>query len=202
MAAPLILARTFKDAHAFARDVLGLSFGYYRVVNSPGTIKAVRNVDLYLVPGWDKRPDRFTMKSAIKWSRQNVIDVAAQAQEPETRYANDDKTRTIAERYNALRDLPAETSNMLEVENDPEGTDFFEDLILEDAPEPTATCVDCGLDPHDPECFSAEPPVVDHQQGELNVPEETEAPKKRRRSKCKTCGNLHYKDEPCPTEAD
>jgi len=78
VAVPLILARSFKDAHAFANDELGLSNGYYRVVNSAGTIKACRNVDIFLVPGWDKRPDRFTMKSALKWCRLNIRDVATE----------------------------------------------------------------------------------------------------------------------------
>jgi hypothetical protein len=73
-AAPYVLARTLKEAHEFARDELGLSRGYYRIVNTPSTLKSVWMVDLHLVPGWENRFDRFAMKGAIRWTRMNVID--------------------------------------------------------------------------------------------------------------------------------
>lgn len=76
MTAPYILARTFGEAHAFAQDELGVGRGYYRVVTSPSSIKGPRNADLYLVPGWEKRFDRFAMAGALKWTRLNKIDVA------------------------------------------------------------------------------------------------------------------------------
>lgn len=71
---PYILARTFAESHKFAREVLGLSHGQYRVITSAGTIKSVRNVKLYLAPGWRRRTDGFTMKSAIRWTHMTVID--------------------------------------------------------------------------------------------------------------------------------
>lgn len=73
-AQPYILARTMAEAHSFARGDLGLPHGQYRIVNSAGTIKAVRGADLYLVPGYDKRFDRFQVKMALRWTRMNVID--------------------------------------------------------------------------------------------------------------------------------
>lgn len=75
MAAPYILARSLREAHTFARETLGLAHGHYRILNSAGTLKSVRNVDLYLVPGWRKRYDRFAMQSTLRWTRMNVIDV-------------------------------------------------------------------------------------------------------------------------------
>lgn len=75
MAAPYILARTLGEAHAFAQDELGVGRGYYRVVTSPSSIKGPRGADLYLVPGWRNRHDRFAMISAIRWTRLNKIDV-------------------------------------------------------------------------------------------------------------------------------
>ena len=82
MAAPYILAHTFGDAHAFARDELDIPRGYYRVVTSPSSIKGPHGAKLYLVPGWRKRFDRFAMQSAIRWTRLTVIDVAEQAEAP------------------------------------------------------------------------------------------------------------------------
>ena len=83
MAAPHILARTLQEAHAFARDELGLGRGYYRVVMSPSTIKAVRGTKVYLVPGWERRYDRFAMKSALRWCHLEIVDVAKQRDEDE-----------------------------------------------------------------------------------------------------------------------
>lgn len=210
MAAPLILARTFKDAHAFAQNVLGLRFGYYRVVNSAGTIKAVRNVDLYLVPGWDKRPDRFTMKSAIKWSRQNIIDVSSEFVEVDgvltTRgcaeaiaksgYPNDEKTHTIALRYNRLRDLPVSIPTItidagaISVDKITPGTISTEQISVGLVPDTSNG---------DNMVAEGSPDTTD----EPEVPAEpVEKPKARRRRKCKNCEQMHYKDEPCAPEAD
>lgn len=76
MTAPYILAKTLADAHRFAQDELGLTRGHYRIVTSPSTIKGIFGADLYLVPGWTQRHDRFTMKSALRWTRLNKIEVA------------------------------------------------------------------------------------------------------------------------------
>lgn len=80
-AAPYILARNFTDAHVFARDVLGLDRGYYRVVTSPSSISGMRGADLHLVPGYQNRPDRFTLRSVLRWTRMNIVD-HTQAKEP------------------------------------------------------------------------------------------------------------------------
>jgi hypothetical protein len=73
VAAPLILAKTMQDAHTFAQGTLGLDKGHYRVVTSPSSISGRRGADLYLVPGYENRHDRFAMKGALKYSRLNII---------------------------------------------------------------------------------------------------------------------------------
>lgn len=83
VAAPYILARTLKDAHSFAREELGLAKGHYRVVTSPSSISGRRGADIYLVPGYEKRHDRFAMTGALRWTKMNKIDVAElRAEEP------------------------------------------------------------------------------------------------------------------------
>lgn len=172
MAAPYILARTFAEAHTFAREDLGLQPGHYRVVNSAGTLKAVRGADLYLVPGWDSRFDRFPIKTALRWTRMNVIDVAErQAEEPAE--GGDDLDRvgeqTTIEDANAFllaHGTPdAEIKELVETDGlKPEGVQLT--LVPDIKPEP--------------------------------APEPEVAPKKRRRSRCKQCGTLHYRGDPCP----
>lgn len=86
MAAPYVLARTLQEAHTFAQDELGVGRGYYRVVTSPSSIKGIRGTELYVLPGWEGRHDRFAMAGALKWTRLTKIDVAEwreqQAEEP------------------------------------------------------------------------------------------------------------------------
>lgn len=181
MPAPLILARTFKDAHTYAMDELGLKIGHYRVVNAPGTLKAVRNTTLHLVPGWDKRPDRFGMKAAMRYGRNEIVDVAAlRAEEP---------------------------AEQPDVDPTPEGTDFFDAVIASEEfePLPEPTCVDCGLTPCDDECKSAVAAEAAAQVAQDDEPEPVadEKPKKaKRRTRCKKCGTLHFKDEACPPSED
>lgn len=71
--APKIVARNFHEAHAFARDVLKLSRGSYRVVTSPASLVGVSG-EVHLVPGWDKRADRWAMKQKLKYTRLTVIE--------------------------------------------------------------------------------------------------------------------------------
>lgn len=198
MPAPLILARTFKDAHTYAKDELGLKIGHYRVVNAPGTLKAVRNTTLHLVPGWDKRPDRFGMRAAMRYGRNEIVDVAAlRAEEP--------------------AEQPV-------VDPTPEGTDFFDAVIAseESEPLPEPTCVDCGLTPCDDECKSAVAAEAAAQVAQDDEPEPAASPaevfegaqvtvpgilpekpkKAKRRTRCKKCGSLHFKDEACPPSED
>lgn len=73
-AAPYIVARNHKQAHVFAREELGLRPGRYRVVTSAGMITALRNVKLYLAPGWKKSPFAFALKTALRYTRMEVID--------------------------------------------------------------------------------------------------------------------------------
>lgn len=217
MAAPLILARTFADAHRFAREELGLSNGYYRVVNSAGTIKACRNVDIFLVEGWDKRPDRFTMKSALKWCRLNIRDVEAER-------------KSAAEFDAAMPPTPPDTSvhwvndlafvhAITDVEGIQSSTDKADvdcDICLAaiaDLEEPVAEMPE----PAEAEEATPEPAPIDEAEPEIVVAEDNRPPapepeaapepdpepaKRRRRTRCKDCGTLHLKEEACPPSED
>lgn len=168
MAHPYILARTMKDAHVFARETLGLPYGSYRIVNSPSTIKSVRGVDLYLVPGHQNRFDRFAMKGAIRWTRMNVIDV--------------------------------EVDGLPQAEPEPDGLqppgvqmsmdfdDLFSNVGAPQAPAPAPE--------PDPEPEPEPQPTLDGGEAIEPSPEPVKKPG-RRRTRCKQCGELHYKEDPC-----
>ena len=241
MAAPLILARTFKDAHAFAQNELGLSIGYYRVVNSAGTIKACRNVDIFLVEGWDKRPDRFTMKSALKWCRLNIRDVA-------------EERKRAAEFDAAMPPAPADplvhwvtpqfsmahaVEDVAAVKSSPDKADVDCDVCLAaiasleerqvagleqgmptplvaemepvaELPEPAeaeevSNTLEAPIDEAEPEIVVAEdnrPASPEAEPEPTPEPIEAKPAKRRRRSRCSECGNLHFKEEACPPSED
>lgn len=175
---PYILARTLKDAHDFAKD-RGFERGRYRVVNSSGTVKSVRNADLYLVPGWENRYDRFAMKSAIRWCRMNIIDVATlEEPAPVEPYGPPPVDSAIVDSFTPVSD------------------DEVQDFFAVDS-EPADPEIQAVIDDLSPAGEQLAIPVPDPEPTpEAEKP--AEAKPGRRRSRCKDCGNLHYKGEPCP----
>jgi len=184
VANPYILAKTMKDAHAFARDFLDLRPGRYRVVTSSSSISGPRGADLYLVPGWDERYDKFAVKGALRYTRLNVIDASeleAKAPEVPDNLVPPGVQLTIVDDASAFFDNVTNGS----------------DMIAEGSPvAPEADRVDIL------QAMSDEVAKVEEKTEQTEIPlvEEppAEAPKKRRRSRCKDCNTLHYKDESCP----
>jgi len=209
-AQPYILARTMKEAHSFARGELGLAHGKYRVVTHASTIKSVRNADLYLVPGWDKRHDRFPVKGAIRWTRMNVIDAS---KIPSRRDLE------VAYRYNRLVDMVTDgrhtttasldAAAVEEIARDLDGLNPpGEQLLIEpEGWEPPET-----LDAEQVLNLAANPDktgaevldrvaVMQEMSDDLEDEEPEAKPVKRRRRRCDKCGNLHFKTDPCPDES-
>jgi len=185
VAAPYILARTLRDAHTFAQQQLGLGRGHYRIVNSVGTIKSVRNADLYLVPGWRNRYDRFAMQSALRWTHLRVIDVAEQPVEApaDPRGPLTEDLLELAYAEDAVRSgrgVPGMTStDGLE----PPGQQLSFDELFSNvgAPAEAAVAVD-ALEHAEQDDTPAEP-------------EAKEPQVKRRRRRCKDCGILVEPDD-------
>lgn len=176
---PYILARTMKEAHDFARETLGLQYGRYRIVNSPSTIKSVRGVTLYLVPGHEQRFDRFAMKGAIRWTRMDVYDVAergAPGAEPEPE-------------PDGL--VPPGVQQSLDFD------DLFSNVGAPAATPPVAEALAPAPEPE------PEPqPTLDGGEALEPTPEEPVKKPGRRRRRCKDCGELHYKEDPCSTNPE
>ena len=189
-AAPYILARSIKEAHDFARGELGLVHGGYRVVNTASTLKSVRGVDLFLVPGWQNRFARFALKGAIRWTRMNVRDWAdeqTQASLEDPRGPLTDEILDLAHAEHSVRSgqgAPGIVSDGLE----PVGVQLT--LVTDDE-------AAAFLDVSNGDFMVAE--------GGPATPEpeaEPEPKKNRRRRRCKDCGTLHFKEDPCvQTEA-
>lgn len=180
MAAPYILAKSLREAHVFAREQLGLERGRYRVVNTASTVSSMRGSDLYLVPGYENRFDRFAMRGALRYTRLNVIDVAAKAELAE-RFAHPAVT-LVAALDEIVDDLEPAGAQLTLISNEEADAFFDPNNIL--PPD-----VDAPLDEPGPtqpdDAFDANPPA-----------EEPEKPAKRvRRRRCKECGELVLPDE-------
>lgn len=188
MAAPYILAKSLREAHVFAREQLGLERGRYRVVNTASTVSSMRGSDLYLVPGYENRFDRFAMRGALRYTRLNVIDVAAKAKEPDfVVVAVPDDTEPPAYHTDIVAKLlpdglKPEGVQLTLISNEEANAFFDPNNIL-------PLDVDAPLDELGPtqpdDAFDANPPA-----------EEPEKPAKRvRRRRCKECGELVLPDE-------
>lgn len=209
---PHILARTLKEAHDFAKS-RGFERGRYRVINSSGTLKSVRNVDLFLVPGWERRYDRFQMKSAIRWTRMNIIDVA-KLEEPapvvdpfasvETITFDESMEITQAQAHEFFG-LPADVDAV---------SDDIIPLVLSEGSTPDLPLAPDALEalnrlstpllavPDDLQPPGEQIAIAIPDGGTPDDGTRTEKKPGRRRSRCKDCGDLHYKGDPCtPSES-
>lgn len=189
MAAPYILARTMKDAHAFAQDVLGLQKGRYRVVTSASSISGRRGTDVYLVPGHEKRFDRFSMKGALRYTRLNVIDAADMVEAPVTEPAEVPdglnppgvQDSLLAEFEAFLGETPTETE-----------TPSLTALVTDGEHETEESLLEAVIDE------LAEEIATDEVTEETAEVEQVEVPAdepKRRRRRCPDCGVLVDPDE-------
>lgn len=165
--APYILARTLKEAHEFAREKLGLSRGQYRVVMTPSTVSSVRGSDLHLVPGHEKRYDRFAMRTALKYTRLNLIE-----------HDVDEAPVTAPEQPDGLKPPGVQ----LTIVSSDDATAFFGVTVPEETP------------------VTEQAPTADETPEEPQAEVPAEPKKNRRRSRCKECGTLHFKEDACPSE--
>lgn len=188
VAVPYILAKSFEDAHGFARGELGVERGSYRVVTSPSAISAVRGADLHLVKGWEKRADRFAFATALKYTRLNVIDhtddepvAAAEVQQPVPQpdglFPNGYQQMLFAvDEASAFFDSAPPADNQAATEQVADRTAIMQEMSDE-----------IGRLEQD-----AAPAK--------ETPEPVKPVKNRRRSRCKECGVLHFKEDGCPTD--
>lgn len=191
MAAPYILARTLRDAHEFARGELGLTRGKYRIVTSPSTLSGRRGADVYLVPGYQNRHDRFAMRGALRYSKLNLIDVEkmrAEALENDPDGLNPPGTQpsiiegadpTLVAEFEAFL-----TGNAEHPHEQTEVSDAHEFVTAEHLPDD----IDAPLDQSGGSFEDLDEPQAEE-------PAPAEDTTKRRRRRCKECGILVEPDE-------
>lgn len=196
----IILAGSAKEANAYRRDH-DLPTGRAVYASSAGIITGVVPSQIHTLPGFAKRRDQHAVKAALKVARRRYRDVIEVTFDE--RGFLTERQLEVAHRYNALRDAGA-----------PEDVDPIiamaavsftpEDLVAEQT-KPESESVEPILTVEQTEAL--EQTLLGTSKGDDQEPSDTSngsamesegAPPRRRRSKCKDCGTLHYKGDPCP----
>lgn len=187
MPATLILAKNTQEANHYAK-VIGLPRFTYRAVRDAGAIRGVRNAEVHVLRSFLKRPDRHNILSALRnarWTQTYYVvfedGKIVDPNPPATFVTGADGT---TEAYDGMVHMVTggvhSTKGSLDRATREEILQEMSDEIEDEEPsEPTA------------ETEPSEDPAP------AEKPE-----RRRRRTRCKDCGNLHYKDEPCDTEFD
>jgi hypothetical protein len=177
-----------KEAHAFGQDVLGLAKGRYRVVTSASSIPKRQGLDLYLVPGHEKRYDRFSIKGALRYTKMNVIDAADMVEAPVTEPAEVPDGLTppgvqdslLADFEAFLGETPTEPNPLVVLVTD--GEHETEESLREADIDEIAEDVEPATESTD-------------ETAEVEQAEEPVDEPKRRRRRCAECGILVEPDE-------
>ena len=182
--APKIVARNYTEAHAFARKVLKLSKGSYRVVTSPASLVGVAG-EVYLAPGWNKRSDRYAMQNKLRFTRLTVKD-----------YSNGDVPGEDQDDSSSNGDnMVSEGAPVFTIFSDPEAwlkatTESLQAPAEEDVQE-IADAIEA-----DPLPSLDEDNDVKEDDSDNDVEPEDERPLNgRRRRRCKYCGELIHPDD-------
>lgn len=217
-----ILARNRQEAKRVAD---ALEVGRFTYVTSPLSVKSLRSGVCLLVEGWQTRADRHAIKSAMRWTRGvTYIDVDPSHAEEDLEPIQADFTQFFQEPrpdftdFLAVQPEGAETIgymgeegvHIVEPEPAPEPTpDPFAELAegkrrfeaaveeMERKKKLHERMRELGVTPPTDE-------VIETQIEPKSAPESAPEQKKpgRRRSRCKSCGNLHYKEDPCPEDGE
>lgn len=150
---------------------VGLERFTYRAVRSAGSIRGVRHAEAHLLSSFLERPDRHAIMGALRWAK--TLEV----------FYVDFRDGEIRDGDEVVVNGPTERE--LEVAyryNTLRDDSNGDNMIAEGGP---ATPEEDSAQTAPPE--SSEDPAS--------------AAPRRRRSRCGDCGELHFKDEPCPVKS-
>lgn len=189
--ATLILAKDIRQANQYAK-LAGLERFKYRAVTKAGSIRGVRNAEVHILPGFLARPDRHQILAALKAAK--TLDVyyvdPADLVEPLESHVASPLDESV---YDEAYAINAEIDEWIQACTPQEGRlDILEDLSSfaaeSEAAHPVTLAPGEVVAPALTEAFGDQ------------VVEQLNEPTKRRRTRCKDCEELHFKDEECPVE--
>lgn len=189
MAVTLILAKSITEANQYAKAA-GLERFNYRAVRSAGSIRGVRHAEVHLLSSFIRRLDRHAIMAALRMARSlevyYVVFEGGQILDGEEDPRGDLTDEVLEAAYAEHFEREGARLSGLVPQVDVEATVAEvrpENPDLADAIEAANTEEDHGTS-------------GEAEQGEDAAPAEESKPR-RRRSRCKDCGELHFPDEPC-----
>lgn len=198
----IILAESTAEANAY-RQKIGMTTGQAIYATSAARIDGVVPHAIHTLPGFDKRRDCHAILAAVKRASrkfQSVTWSTIDERGPVT-----ERAREVAYRYDRLRDLEPLQVWAVSPNGDVEPVSPNDE---DDKPQ-WQKDLDAVLEPEGwepPETLNAEQILrlaAGESGAEVAPMEGREEPKPTRRSRCKDCGALHFKGEPClPSDPD
>jgi hypothetical protein len=169
----IVLAATPQEASEYIRRA-GIPRGRSRAAASASAIRGLRQATVHALPSFKSRRDKFAILAELRWAKVTEwVDVEMPP-----------KRLTLAE---ALEEaFPEEPARPL---------GHFARPMIQVIP--TTDALEAQLEAEQPieELGIAPGDIVDVEQADAAL-------KNRRRTRCKDCGALHFKDEPCPAPKD
>jgi hypothetical protein len=180
----LVLSKSISEGNQYAKRA-GLPRFSYRAVGNAASIRNLKVADVHILPSFDGRRDKHQILAELRWGRDIeyfYVEMPPKSDEPAV-----DQGDGMGQQL-SIDDVEPEP-NLVELITDgahgtPESlraaaeAELAADLQVPDRPKPEGT--DAQTAPPEPS----------------EDPAPTEA-SKRRRSRCKTCNQLHFADEPC-----
>lgn len=197
--APKIVARNYSDAHKFARQTLGLRKGQYRVVTSPASLVG-RLGEVHLVPGWDKRPDRWAIANKLKYTRLTIVKHPIESESAEERVETSNGDNMVSEGSPVFTIFSDPEAWLKATDDSLKPVDVFSDEpgVL---PARTPEQIEATEAEADRNAAEARAELADEDNDVTgddsdNDVEEDERPLNgRRRRRCKDCGELIHPDD-------
>lgn len=198
-----IVARTRREANDYAADA-GLKRGDFTVISEVGQLRAARRGEIHLVDGWEQHPKRHALRAALRYTRIEVFEVdapGAEAPQIATTTTNE-LDPGLAAAISGLDPRGDLTERQFEA-----AYRYNAMLTKADVAQRQVAALERGM-PTGIVSTIGQPFEVssEDEQATETEPSEDPAPTEeqvaRRRSRCKECGELHYKGDPCPAPED
>lgn len=194
----IVLADTIHEANSYARRV-GLRRGAFRFPVSAAAIRGLRVAEIHELPSFSRRRDRHAINAELRYSRGQRLLVSADGEPVEgVQVAPTARQLEVAYRYDRLRELEKpqwqrDLDRKLEPEGwePPESLTALQFLALAGNDDPNKNSADVLAELEETHGEETGTPV----EGEDPAP----AAPKRRRSRCKDCGDLDFPEtHACP----
>jgi hypothetical protein len=205
----IVLAKNSQEAAKYAKRA-GLTRGRYRLVASAGSIHGLRRAVIHRLPSFDQRPDKHRILAELRHGKHEFHNVVMPPRLEAKAVDQGDgmgQQLTIEDAMSAAA-IIGEHADAVQANATRVNTEDS-DTIAQASAEHDASLIDSlerhvDRDQSKDRRIEAEQPIEELgvAPGDILEPEKVNNElKNRRRTKCKKCLRIHFKDAPCDTTA-